>query len=323
MKNDLENFKFLSYITSILYPAVIILATTFGNVSAQQPADTCNCATIDFETLPGDSVYSGVVISDQYAESLGMTFMLEDSTFPHIADVGGAKTAFESAYGDDTPAPDQNIGKFFLTDDGLTSGLSSSPLLITFSIPVDSASGVMLDIDATEQFTIQALGDTGQVLIEYTVKAGESGTGDGLATKWAVKRDTTDIYRIRIAGKRTAAGFFGLGFDNFTSCSSLRVSSLAENSALYTVPSEMSLLQNYPNPFNPATKIPFTLAASADIELKVFNALGEEVFLLVAERLTAGTYQYTFDGRDLPSGIYFYQLVAGNYREVKKMVLLK
>ena len=165
--------------TRYLFSACLFIYITIissGQLIAQ-PADSCNCATITFETIPGDSVYEGLEINSQYSDSLGMTFMLEDSTFPHIADVGGTKTAFESKYGDDTPAPDQNIGSFFLTDDGKTSGLSSSPLLIIFSIPVDSASGVMLDIDASESFTVQARGDTGQILYEYTIKAGDPGTG--------------------------------------------------------------------------------------------------------------------------------------------------
>lgn len=94
---------------------------------------------------------------------------------------------------------------------------------------MDNASGVVLDIDATEQFAIQALGDTGQVLSEFSIKAGAPGTGDALATKWHVESDSANIFSIRIEGKRTAAGMFGLGFDNFTSCSPLRINSLEDN----------------------------------------------------------------------------------------------
>lgn len=81
--------------------------------------------------------------------------------------------------------------------------------------------------------------------------------------------------------------------------------------------------QNYPNPFNPSTTIEFTLPKSEFVELKVFNILGSEVSTLVSKKLDQGNHTYTFDGKNLASGIYYYQLVAGDYSEVKKMVLLK
>ena len=107
-----------TYPLKLFLPLLIIAASLLFDqrVHAQQ-ADSCNCTTIDFESIPGDSIYEGLTINQQYETELGMTFILEDGTFPHIADVGGAKTAFESAWGDDTPAPNQNIGLFFLTDD--------------------------------------------------------------------------------------------------------------------------------------------------------------------------------------------------------------
>lgn len=83
------------------------------------------------------------------------------------------------------------------------------------------------------------------------------------------------------------------------------------------------LNQNYPNPFNPSTTIEFTLPKSEFVELKVYNILGKEVSTLVSNKLKSGNHTYTFDGKNLASGIYYYQLVAGDYREVKKMILIK
>ena len=83
------------------------------------------------------------------------------------------------------------------------------------------------------------------------------------------------------------------------------------------------LQQNYPNPFNPSTTIEFTLPKSEYVELKVYNILGKEVTTLVSKRLNQGNHTYIFDGKNLASGIYYYQLVAGDFREVKKMILLK
>jgi photosystem II stability/assembly factor-like uncharacterized protein len=92
------------------------------------------------------------------------------------------------------------------------------------------------------------------------------------------------------------------------------------------------LFQNYPNPFNPYTKIKFEIppfypplgkGGNGGVSLKIFDILGKEIQTLVNEQLSPGTYEVTFDGSNLPSGIYFYQLRSGEYLETKKLVLLK
>jgi hypothetical protein len=88
-----------------------------------------------------------------------------------------------------------------------------------------------------------------------------------------------------------------------------------------------SLSQNYPNPFNPSTKIRFNIpnvgTGLALSVLKVYDVLGNEVAILIDEYKPAGTYVINFDASRLPSGVYFYQLKAGNYLETKKMILLR
>lgn len=86
---------------------------------------------------------------------------------------------------------------------------------------------------------------------------------------------------------------------------------------------DLAVAQNYPNPFNPTTRINFTIPADNRVEVKVFNPLGEEVATLLNERKQAGTYTVEFNAGNLPSGVYFYKIVSGNYTEVKKMILLK
>ena len=88
-------------------------------------------------------------------------------------------------------------------------------------------------------------------------------------------------------------------------------------------PSKYHLAQNHPNPFNPSTTIELTLPKPEYVELKVYNILGKEVTIVLSKKLTQGNHIYTFDGKNLASGIYYYQLVAGNYRDVKKMILIK
>ena len=90
-----------------------------------------------------------------------------------------------------------------------------------------------------------------------------------------------------------------------------------------TIPNSYRLYQNYPNPFNPTTKIKFELPKSSFIKLIVYDILGREVTKLVNEKLTTGIYETEWDGNTFASGIYFYKLVANDYSETKKMLLIK
>jgi len=97
-----------------------------------------------------------------------------------------------------------------------------------------------------------------------------------------------------------------------------------------TQPTEFKLEQNYPNPFNPATSIQYTIGSSQVVQLKVYDVLGNEVATLVDEEKPAGSYEVEFnsarhsrEGGNLTSGVYFYQLKAGNCLETKKMILMK
>jgi hypothetical protein len=89
------------------------------------------------------------------------------------------------------------------------------------------------------------------------------------------------------------------------------------------LPGEFVLYQNYPNPFNASTNIEIRNPKKEYVTLKVFNVLGEEVAVLVSSQLVAGSHRFEFDASNLPSGVYYYQLKAGKYCTVKKMVLLK
>ena len=88
-------------------------------------------------------------------------------------------------------------------------------------------------------------------------------------------------------------------------------------------PNDFDLSQNYPNPFNPTTTIKFRVASFGFVSLKVYDVLGREVATLVNERMNGGSYVVTFDASKLPSGVYFYRLIAGNNTAIMKMVLIK
>lgn len=93
-------------------------------------------------------------------------------------------------------------------------------------------------------------------------------------------------------------------------------------------PDKFILRQNYPNPFNPVTVISYTIPADinermSNVRLVVYNNLGKEIVKLVNENKPAGSYKVKLDGNSLSSGIYFYTLVAGEFKQTRKMILLK
>jgi Secretion system C-terminal sorting domain len=90
-----------------------------------------------------------------------------------------------------------------------------------------------------------------------------------------------------------------------------------------TIVKEFNLSQNYPNPFNPNTKINFSIPNGEHVSLRVYDMLGREVSVLVNEVLTPGEYEADFNAKGLSSGMYYYSLRAGEYVDVKKMVLVK
>jgi hypothetical protein len=88
-------------------------------------------------------------------------------------------------------------------------------------------------------------------------------------------------------------------------------------------PLEYNLSQNYPNPFNPSTTINFQIAASGNVQIKIYDVLGKEVTTLINENKPAGEYQIIFDASSLTSGVYFYRIITTNFSETRKMLLLR
>lgn len=87
--------------------------------------------------------------------------------------------------------------------------------------------------------------------------------------------------------------------------------------------SKFELEQNYPNPFNPSTVIRYQTAERSNVTLTVYNSIGQEISTLLNEVKSKGTFTIEFDGSNLPSGIYYFRLQAGNFTDTKKMVLLR
>ena len=89
------------------------------------------------------------------------------------------------------------------------------------------------------------------------------------------------------------------------------------------IPVIFQLNQNYPNPFNPSTIISYQLPMSSNVQLTIFDNLGRKISTLVNAEQTSGSYNVKFDGSALASGIYFYELRAGDYIQRKSMMLIK
>lgn len=100
-------------------------------------------------------------------------------------------------------------------------------------------------------------------------------------------------------------------------CESIGITNISGTAASY------KLLQNYPNPFNPTTKIKFDIPKSEFVSLKIYDVMGKEIESLVNENLREGSYEVEFNGKDKPSGIYYYKIITNNFQEVKKMILVK
>ena len=89
------------------------------------------------------------------------------------------------------------------------------------------------------------------------------------------------------------------------------------------IPESFDLHQNYPNPFNPSTQITYALPKATHVKLAIYNVLGQEVSVLHDDMMEAGTHVTTWDAGDRASGVYFYRITTDDFKQTKKMMLLK
>ena len=113
----------------------------------------------------------------------------------------------------------------------------------------------------------------------------------------------------------------GLGFGCFSVFDPNMITGYEET--VNEIPGEYRLYENYPNPFNPSTTIKFSMPEAGNVTLTVYNALGKEIKVLFSGIKREGVHEITFNAGNLPSGVYFYRIKAGDFSDIKKMVLLK
>jgi len=114
--------------------------------------------------------------------------------------------------------------------------------------------------------------------------------------------------------------------ENIKSGEAITISNTSINKLMVTgemIPDEYSLEQNYPNPFNPSTTIEFSLPEVSNVQLTIYDALGQKVTQLVNTSLQAGRYSYQWEVRNVSTGVYFYELRTDNFTSIKKMMILK
>jgi acid phosphatase len=145
-----------------------------------------------------------------------------------------------------------------------------------------------------------------------------------------VKKENYSIKINHLNILRTIEDMYGLGHAGSSADSSaiptsywITTTDVKSNNYHTGIPKNFRLFQNYPNPFNPSTIIKYDLPKEEIVSLKVYNILGKEVKTLVNEFENAGTYNISFNASELPSGIYFYRFISGNFTQVKKLILLK
>lgn len=196
---------------------VVAIAVALGGV---RPA---SAATITFESIPGfGTPVDGMSIGTQFMAIYGVSFKLSNGDLPVLAKRGGPRTAFAGPptdTTDDEPSAGQGVGDFFLTDDGVV-GLPPIPLIINYAALDQQASGMLLDIDQLEAWTVDAysgLNATGTLLESQVLTTASTNAADGNVTPFGFDRAIADIASLLITFSGSMGpGGVGFAFDNFS-----------------------------------------------------------------------------------------------------------
>jgi hypothetical protein len=171
------------------------------------------------------------------------------------------------------------------------------------------------EVSTRTDYIIVKYSPEGEMIWEYKYP----GVGQTINQAFAIFVDEqSNIY---ITGENIGSLCPGGGFDYLTIKLSQDTTTSADDVELH--PSEFQLLPAYPNPFNSATNITFTLPQSANVDMRIYNILGEEIATIISDYRSAGTHTIQWDAGDLPSGLYLCKLQAGNKQRVIKLLLMK
>lgn len=203
---------------SIIMSIIIFLVI----ISFPHEGQTEGCTGITFEWIPGMEPIEKMEINDQYFNFCGVSFRLSNGESPRLAQVGSPLVSFEGVgeNKDDQPAANQHVGNFFLTDDSTLGVGSWDAFIIDYREPVSAASAVLLDIDALEEWVIEAHNESGEVIDSIILRSGDENTGDGIASPWSFSMESPVIQSIQIRYTGENRSTVGFALDNFSPSSS-------------------------------------------------------------------------------------------------------
>ncbi|WP_340103411.1 lamin tail domain-containing protein [Rhodohalobacter sp. 8-1] len=283
-----------------------------------------NSSEADVEFVSATNLrLAGASIGDDNLAGTPLVSVTTDIDGTTRSELAPYKGAFE---GNVELSGDINIGTFALLspDDGtlleLMSGDPDTEIVISWEEPVSAEavtytwhadsvgndfSDPLLSIQADENGTATTLTLDFQT-IDVALAARGVNEGETAELIWTVTAEAD-------AGVRFANEPFDLSITR----------NLGVSNELSEDPKQFTLSQNYPNPFNPTSTIEFTLPASVEVRLEVYNISGQLVSTLVDSRMSAGQHSVVFDASNLASGVYLYRIRAGNFMETKQMTLIK
>jgi hypothetical protein len=179
---------------------------------------------------------------------------------------------------------------------------------------------VRIDEIVTAEFSIAIFGiDTVKSYqVDFYADFNGSGSYDVPPTDHAWRELFTNTEGNYILEFAHNAGFTDIGFPT----------AITEGIYVGNKPDSYKLQQNYPNPFNPRTNISFSLPDNATVILEIYNSLGQKIRTLTEAKMSAGTYEVAWDGANenghsMSTGVYYYQIKAGSFYQVKRMMLIR
>ena len=201
-----------------------------------------------------------------------------------------------------TPDPPEWAIEVFFLDDGIGNVNAGMIGAAQFAFPNGTWFHVKITVNLNQDYGVLLVNNNSILIWQWTLGAHGAGS--------ALRLAAVDFFGYYPNNEMYVDNFwFG---DPFVSVESEE-----------TKPLTFSLEQNYPNPFNPSTTIKYLVPEFSQVQIKVFDVLGNEIETLVNEEKPVGTYELNWNAENLSNGVYFYRLQAGNFVETKKMLLLK
>lgn len=215
-------------------------------------------------------------------------------------------------------ATERVYGVFFLNEQTGWVGLSGAKIGKTTNGGLNWTIQQPNNMISNNTTDVYMLNDTGWAGTGWLYKIFKTING-GL--NWGYQSDTSGSIRISVIDSKLAwSGSIGIAK---TTNGGGPIFYLGFTSSGNEVPRNFTLYQNYPNPFNPYTTIKLDVSESMPVTLFISDALGRVKYEIVNQQLSPGVYSFNWDSREYASGVYFYTLVSKNYRESRKMLLIK